>query len=68
MALPSCVVKAEALLQAFGWSVGSCGLANVLTTVRWQIYSLSLPLTKSSASIFACVKTVSTAFSCKSGG
>ena len=28
--------KAEALLQAFGLSVGSCGVANVLTTVRWD--------------------------------
>jgi len=37
MALPRCVVKAEALLQAFGLSIGSCGLANVLTTVRWLI-------------------------------
>jgi len=27
--------EAEALLQAFGLSVGSCGHANVLTTVRW---------------------------------
>jgi hypothetical protein len=29
--------KAEALLQAFGLKVGSCGLANVLTTVRWKL-------------------------------
>jgi len=29
--------KAEALLQAFGLSVGSCGLANVLTPVGWQL-------------------------------
>ena len=41
MALPKCVVKAEALLQAFGLSVGSCGLANVLTTVGWQLTDLS---------------------------
>jgi len=27
--------KAEALLHAFGFSVGSCGLANVLTTEGW---------------------------------
>jgi hypothetical protein len=27
--------KAEALLQAFGLCVGSCGLANVVTTVGW---------------------------------
>ena len=31
--------KAKALLRAFGLSVGSCGLANVLTTMRWLYVS-----------------------------
>jgi hypothetical protein len=30
--------EAEALLQAFGLSVGSCGFANALTTVGRQIW------------------------------
>jgi len=46
MALPMNVVKAEALLQTFSISDGSCGFANVLTTVCWLIsliahYSIS---------------------------
>jgi len=32
--------KAEALLQAFGFCTGSCGLANVLATVRWLMVQL----------------------------
>jgi len=35
-----CVVKAEDLLQAFGFGNGSCGLADVLATVRWLIVFL----------------------------
>jgi hypothetical protein len=34
MLLAKRIVKEEALLQAFGLSTGSCGIANTLTTVR----------------------------------
>ena len=35
--------EAEALLQAFGLSLGSCGLSNVLTTVYW-LFSVNNPI------------------------
>ena len=51
-----------------GFSVGLCGFANV-PPIAWAYSSFLSPFfTKSSANIFACVITVSTAFSCKSGG
>lgn len=41
LALPRCVVKAEALLKAFCLSVGTCRLANVLTTLD-RVHLLSI--------------------------
>jgi hypothetical protein len=51
-----------------GFSVGWCGFANVPPIALAYSSLLSPFFTKSSANIFACVITVSTAFSCKSGG
>lgn len=39
LALPRCVVDEKALFQTFGWSFGSYGHANVLSTVRWFFIS-----------------------------
>ena len=41
MPLAKWAEKEEALLQAFGLSAGLCGVANVLTTVRW-LFSKSI--------------------------